>query len=604
VNADAVGAAVLFPGVRPAAVGEGGAGVLDLRSRAGGGTGRLRGVGELSLFSARAALDQTVGGGRGAWMVAGRRSYLDVATRGAADPDDRIPYAVSEVVLRGDWHPGRAHAIEVSAFRSRDHIADRSAFDDPSPGAAPGATGSDRWGNTAARITHTGPATLGALGAVRLRHTAGVTAYGAAVTLVDSASPPGDPARDQPVRAAVTYATFAGEAAPWTGDGTPARWTLGYAAVVQQARTAGRLRAAYLGERDTTWTARATTLPMGALWGERRLTPTPRLTVAAGLRVEAGAPVRGTGPVRAAPRVTARYTPGDGATVLSAGLGRHVQYVQGAPGLVGGSALRIVLSPVPNWMLASRDTPALVADVATVGWERWTTSGWDVTANAYARRSAGVLGPDLRPGPIAGRALAVAGTEQAGGVEVGARRLVGRWTGSANYALARAVTGVRSLRYASAEDQRHVLHATTMVRAGRGVRLGAAYSVFSGAPFTGLVPADAAPAPGTLGAPNAHRLPAFARLDLSAEWSFAVRAVRAGAYLQVVNVPRAAERARPRWACRAGGRLRRCGPVSGRRRLHPGPPHVPVRGTAGELLSHATTGADFVLTRAFPPARC
>ena len=189
VNANAVGAAVLFPGVRPAAVGEGGAGVLDLRSRAGGGTGRVRGVGELSLFSARAALDQTVGGGRGAWMVAGRRSYLDVATRAAADPDDRIPYAVSEVVLRGDWHPGRAHSIEVSAFRSRDHIADRSAFDDPSPGAAPGATGSDWWGNTAARITHTGPATLGALGAVRLRHTAGVTAYGAA-RRASSAAPP------------------------------------------------------------------------------------------------------------------------------------------------------------------------------------------------------------------------------------------------------------------------------------------------------------------------------------------------------------------------------------------------------------------------------
>jgi hypothetical protein len=41
-----------------------------------------------------------------------------------------------------------------------------------------------------------------------------------------------------------------------------------------------------------------------------------------------------------------------------------------------------------------------------------------------------------------------------------------------------------------------------------------------------------------LEAPNAGRLPAFARMDVSAEWSFVVRGVRAGAYLQVLNVLR------------------------------------------------------------------
>jgi hypothetical protein len=572
VNADAVGAALLFPGVRPAAVPEGGAAALDLRSRAGGGTGALRGVGEVSLVSARAALDRTVAGGRGAWMVAGRRSYVDVLTRDARDPDDRVPYAVGEVAARADWRVGRAHALEASALHTVDRIADRSAFEAAAGDGATGATGrpsagpgtdgvtpaarGDRWGNTLARLTLAGPATLGPLGEVRLRHTAGVTVYRADVVLVDSAAPPGSAFRDWPVRAGVTYATVSGEAtaADAGGEAGPARWTLGYAATWERVRTAGRLRAVYVGEGDTAQTASAAALPVGALWGERRLTPAPRLTVVAGLRVEAGPPVRGAGPVRPAPRLTARYALGDGDAV-SAGLGRHVQYVQGAPGLSSVAAPGVRLPPVPLWRLAGADVPALVADLVTVGWERWTTSGWDLTVNAYARRSTGVLGPDLRPGPVAGRALAVAGAERAGGAELGARRLVGRWTGAANYAVGRATTAAGGLRYASAEEQRHVFHATGMVRVGRGLRLGAAYSAFSGAPFTRLVPPPAPSDPGAadpasanlppaavqaaaLGAPNAGRLPAFGRMDLSAEWSFAVRRVRAGAYVQVINALR------------------------------------------------------------------
>ena len=47
LGTDAIGAALLHPGVRPASLGEGGAAVLDLRSRAGGGSGDVRGVGEL-----------------------------------------------------------------------------------------------------------------------------------------------------------------------------------------------------------------------------------------------------------------------------------------------------------------------------------------------------------------------------------------------------------------------------------------------------------------------------------------------------------------------------------------------------------------------------
>src|SRR5690606_14373537 len=56
VNPDALGEAVFYPGVRPARYGEGAAAVLDLSARSGGGPG-VRGRGELSLASARLAMD-------------------------------------------------------------------------------------------------------------------------------------------------------------------------------------------------------------------------------------------------------------------------------------------------------------------------------------------------------------------------------------------------------------------------------------------------------------------------------------------------------------------------------------------------------------------
>ena len=90
MNTDAIGAVYLHPGMRPARLGEG-ATVLEVRSRPAGGHGDVRGFGELSLASARVAADQRIADGRGGWMVAARRTYLDWLTSGigkAFDIDD------------------------------------------------------------------------------------------------------------------------------------------------------------------------------------------------------------------------------------------------------------------------------------------------------------------------------------------------------------------------------------------------------------------------------------------------------------------------------------------------------------------------------------
>jgi hypothetical protein len=198
----------------------------------------------------------------------------------------------------------------------------------------------------------------------------------------------------------------------------------------------------------------------------------------------------------------------------------------------------------------------LRTDLATLGVERWLGGGWLATANAYHRRAAGVLRDDPTPGPVpAGTPLFVVGAERASGVELGVRRLVGRVTVAGNYTLARAEARAAGLTYAPPQDQRHVVGGTLMWRAGLGLRLGAAYTGFSGAPYTRgqvgryvdgwwydawdgtrLVGDTARYVVGRREAPSAHRFPRFSRMDALVDWSGRVGRVRAGAYLQVHNV--------------------------------------------------------------------
>lgn len=596
VNADAVGAAFLHPGVRPAALGEGGAAVLDLRSRPGGGGGALRGVTELSLLSARATLDQRVAGGRGAWMLSARRSYLDLVAPRLPLGGLRFPYYFAEVAGRADWQLGPGRALEVSVLRSQDYLTGDFTADDPNRGTRA------RWGNTVARVTLAAPARLGPLGAVTARHTVGVSAYegvvrpGVSDSVVAAALRRDLPM--QPVRAGLAYLSLAGEATP-TGEGAPA-WTGGYELSVQRAATTGALRRAYTSDALDSSRVRATAdVPQLAVWAERRARPVPRLTTSAGLRAEAGPPVPGGGPIgalRLAPRLAARYALGE--TFVSAGLGRSYQYVQTVPGTpVGGNDPAITsstLRPVPLWLAAGTTldgvhAPALRTDLATLGAERWVGAGWQLAANAYARRSAGLAVDDPRPGVALGRPLFVVGSERARGVEFGLRKLTGRWTMSANYAAAHARTAALGLTYPSIQDQRRVFGATSMLRLGRNVRLGGAYTGSSGAPFTvgsaGSIVRDSAT--GALawrdlpqgGPPGADRLPSYGRYDLLFDWSGQIRSVRAGAFVQVHNLTQRTNAVGiAKGACVPGPRSPTVDGCFGGRQFEQGMPMIPVVG--------------------------
>lgn len=532
VNADAVGAAFLHPGVQPASLGGAAAGALDVRSRRGGSGGSLAGVGELSLVSARLALDGEVADGRDAWMVAARRTYLDLLTKAVGsfiEEDPHVPYSFHDVAARYDRRLGAGRALEASALVSRDRLA----------GVVPDVVDNGRgaWGSDAARITLRTPV-LG----LETAHTVGISRFRSRLRTNPADTSEYSAPSVQPSTNRATHLELSGDVAPRTTGGAPAPWRAGYALVSERVSFRGfTLDREYLPGPDNEPLAREDALSWAALWGERRWLPIERLTVETAVRVEAGPAVRNGGSVRLAPRFAARVQV-DPALSISAGAGRSFQYVQ-AVAPAGVPAVREHPSEYV-YALAGGDAPAARADIATLGAERWLGAGWLGSATAYVRRTVGMAVQDPTPGPQLDRPLFVSGEGRARGVELSARRLAGRWTASASYAFARSEITARGLTYPAPEEQRHTFDATAYLRAGRGVQLGAAYTASSGVPYTrrfGGTYSCSSPTecrvqtPPTAEAPGALRAPGYSSLDLLAEWSGHVRGARLGAYLQLRN---------------------------------------------------------------------
>jgi hypothetical protein len=536
VSSDAVGAAFLHPGVQPVSLGGAAAGVLEVESRRGG-EGRLNGTGELSLASARLALDGEAREGKMKWMMAGRRSYLDwlaaTAARATGDNELRLPYSFSDFVGRYDYQLGERSRIETSIFAEFDQL--RGTI----PDVLHHTTAT--WGGGGARLSFITP-----VGALESKHTLGFSGF---ASMVRTAAP--DPTTEAGYSAPegrwssnnLYDTTLRGEWAPvGRGTGVPA-WSGGYELAVHDNNYAGPAPDVYRGPTAEGDFDDHGSLVLGALWGERRWTPAERLSVQAGARVEIGEPVVNGGPLRIGPRLAARYrlTPD---LALSAGYGRAFQYVQ-TIGAIGTEAFGPVFALGHLRLLAGDEVPALRSDIATLGAEWWLGGGWLASANSYLRSSTGVAVPDPSPGAIVNRPLFAEGVTTARGVEFGARRIAGRWTLSAGYALSAAETEAAGLRFASDQDRRHTLDVTTMARLSNSWRLGAAYSAASGSPYTrffeGWQSCDEAgrctwAMPPRLEAPNAERLPAYASLDLLADWSHRFRRWEMGAYLQLRNV--------------------------------------------------------------------
>jgi hypothetical protein len=525
VNSDAVGAAWLHPGVRPASIGEGAAGTVDLRSRRAAGDRRVRGSGELSLVSARAAAEQRVLDGRVGWAVAARRSYLDQITSAI----DSIPaYAFADLSGRADLQLGDDWALEASAIGTSNRL-EGDVFD-----LLRGL--SNQWGDRAGRVTLDGPFRGG-----RLRQTAAASRwrYQSRPVPFDSAATVPSLARARPgTESRVAHFALLGE---WTEPDPGRRRSAGYELVLRRTAYTGpeqRLGGRAAGEAVPI-EPRAS-LGYAVAWAEQRWRPAPKLSVEGGMRLEVGERVAVEGVVRAAPRLVARWEAGPN-TLVSAGLGRSFQGAQSIDALGPGPAA--IFAANQRWLLAGRDQPPIRSDVATVGAERWLGQRWLATANGFARRTRGVRVADPAPGPALDEPIYLLGEGRAYGGEGSLRRLAGRWTAQTAYSYGVTETRVGAAWYPADQDRRHTLDATALARLSRSVRVGGAFTAMSGTPIRryrlGEFRCDSVGCrtikDAQLGPAAEARGPRYASLDLLADWTWRVRGVRAGAFLQLQN---------------------------------------------------------------------
>jgi hypothetical protein len=532
-----LGAVFFHPGVRPAAAAGGAAGALDLRTRPAGGDGGVRAAADVSMASAKLALDQRIGE-RSGWVVVARRSHLDLLARGfgwlGLDTED-LPYAFQDVSARVDIGPARGIAIEASGVWEQDRVYGDVAGVLERTQA--------RWGNAAGRVT-----LRSALRGVAFEQTVAASRFDAhtSARLLRTRQRSGavaDEWIEPPSTNEVRYAQARGALSPATG-GSAAPWSVGYDIAWMRALYDGPPPRYHAARPETT--ARfvySGELLVSAVWAEARIALGERLTLGPALRLEAGTRVANGGALRVAPALAARYALSEAHTVAG-GIGRSWQYDQAIA--LAGPSIHPAFHASHFRVLAGAHAPAIRADIATLGTERWLGRGWLASATAFVRRADGIALPDPTPGPLAGRPLYVVGRNDARGVELAVRRMGARWSGSLGYTYGLSEVEAAGFRYPAPADRRHTVDLMAAVRISDALRIAAAFTAASGAPFTRAIsrsPDDCA----TFGfgcgsphaiidAPNAERTPPYHALDAALHWARAFGPVEVSAYLQVRNV--------------------------------------------------------------------
>jgi hypothetical protein len=153
------------------------------------------------------------------------------------------------------------------------------------------------------------------------------------------------------------------------------------------------------------------------------------------------------------------------------------------------------------------------------------------------------------------RPIFVSADNHAHGVELAVRRIAGRWTASGSWTYGVSELEARSgmypvwYHYPSSADRRRSVDATVMRRFGDALRVGAAFTWATGAPYSRFLlgqascdstlaalctPADSAAL--YIESPNAERTAAYSSIDLLVDWSRRVGSMEIGAYLQLRNL--------------------------------------------------------------------
>jgi hypothetical protein len=560
INQNALGAVALFPGVRPAGMGEGGAGMLVVESRPVAGPSELSGVADLTLVGGGVTMQRGFAGGRAGLLLGARGSglksgegLLESTINNTGPTSFELPREYADLTGRFDLHLGGGAAFEASGLWMRDRVDGFLQQGDETQGVLNDNQMS--WGNAAGRASLILPA-----GHLMARHTLGVSRYQVSarstgpvsqLDLFNSfASQPETDSR-------INYTLFRGDWSPAERNGPEPDWSMGYEVNHQEVFYDGPPSSPYPLQVYLAEILYDENLTVASLWGQRRWGQGERFTYELGVRVEGSRPLKNSGPIRIAPRASARYRLSERWSATAAA-GRHYQYMQAfAPaGLRVGPGLAVS----HRWFLANDQTPALQTDLVSLGSEYWLDQSWLVSANLYLRSIDGMVIPNPTPGPVdvrdelgqfQGRRHAALGQNDAYGIDLALRKLAGPITASVGYSYGASTMTSKGLRFPSSEDRAHTMDVSALWRTPLriwkgGIRTGFAVTAASGAPYTRVHPGNytcdqasvsCSPIVSTeIGAPNAQRTAWYASTDALVEWQRPFSSWRLDVYFQVRNV--------------------------------------------------------------------
>lgn len=528
INPDAVERVEFFRGALPARYGGALSSVVEIEQQ--GASGGDRFAGGVSLLGARFATKGSSEGGNARWLLAGRRSHVDLVY------GDDPPYALYDVQGSVSVGGRTGHRVQASGFASSDRFRMffANSTGDLHSNWRNGA-GSLRWGWNGG-------------GSWSLAATAWGSRYRSEITLGDG---PDSPATTDAVDAA-------GVRFEVSRRGEESGLRMGIEA------EGGRVELAGADEPGTYFVGRVEddyALPAAYVEAERWL---GRLRLSPGLRVtfdghSAEALVQ--------PRLAGRMDLGSG-VALTVGAGRTYQLL---------SALRDEHNSVPGpplWFVHPKGAPTSATDQVSAAVEGWIGRAWSYSAGAYARSFRDIP----RWSPTGSRDLGSLGYDDgsAVGLEVSGRRHAGRLTGWAGYGFGRArlAEGGTGVEYAAAWDRRHSLDAAAFLRLGRRLSLSGRMVYGSGLPFRPFAGYLATPRlEPLLGATTfegavpifareQQRYPAYFRLDAGLRRPFQVRGATVEPFLSVQNLTGRANVLYYRPAISAGSRQPVLSPVT------------------------------------------
>ncbi len=532
-NSDALQSALLVPGAPPARYGDRLSAVVDVTQREGSRE-RRQATATIGLLASRAIVEGPVAGGRGAFLVSGRRSYADVLIAPLIIAGDgySVGYALSDLSAKVNLDFGARTRVFASAYTGADrfHRSQNETFNADDPLRARTESESTRlgWGNRTAtvRATHLVSPRVFASGLAYVSHYAFRAEREAGDTY-----PEGSPLTSRTTRFEQTSGLFDLAA---QGDVEVSAEALGIAHDAAAGVSIGRrtFRPAAVLRSQTTGadeTQSETADRIATLGGSAYVSDAVRL---GRMRLEGGLRlgvlgVRGRVFAALQPRLAASVPVG--AFTLRASGGRTWQPMH----LLANPGIGL---PTDLWVPATERVRPESAWQGAVEAERALGLGWRASAGVFAKTMTGLVeyadGAGFFNAGAQWEDEVTTGTGRAWGLELAAQRSGGRTDVQLGYALSRSTRTFAEIdlgqTFPYRYDRTHDLSlaVTRHLSPRRRVTVlvvyatGAAVTVPVARSGVGLVYSDR----------NAGRFPAYARADVSYEVDYGRGRLALGLY--------------------------------------------------------------------------